>query len=223
MLHHHKKHWLFHATMWVCAFCVLGAFGFVSWKFQNENKWLVKEVNRLTAENGSVKGELSMCSKKKMGLEKSVEGIVEDQTKNVSSCDFLGNTCDSDSCIFSIENFGAVAGMAKLTGYFINHKRPSGYEENKIVDCPAFVVTNGPEPLVNDLLSWVEKGNTINRKNDKGQLILTINLDSLTSTDKQKISKSREGALVDINIVRNAGNDHGLPDCGSLVEVLRVQ
>jgi hypothetical protein len=81
MLHHHKKHWLFHATMWVCAVCVLLAFCFVSWKFSEENKWLVGEVDRLTSENKSKSQELSMCLDKKNNLEKSVDSLINDEIK----------------------------------------------------------------------------------------------------------------------------------------------
>lgn len=213
MLHHHKKHWLFHATMWVCAFCVLGAFGFVSWKFQNENKWLVQEVNRLTAENGNVKGELSMCAKKKMGLEKSVEGIVETEINADQQCEPIEGSCFADNCLFSVGPLStSVAGIAKLTGYFTKQTR-----EGK--DCSTFVVTAGPTSLTTDLLQA-----QYNSKNEKGQLVLDIDPTILPVLEKQKLTSSKENSQVNIHIVRIKRDSGGTtPLCNPLVELLRVQ
>lgn len=221
-LHRHKKHWLFHATMWVCAVCVLLAFGVVSWKLAQENRFLSEEVVRIKTESASMKSELSLCTKKKTGLEKSVEGIVEEKANEVSSCEVLSEFCETKSCLFSSDNLG-IAGIAEVKGYFIKHKREAGFEENKMVECSAFVVTEGPKPLVDDFLNLVDQGNTINYKNEKGQLVLTIDPETLPSPEKQKLMKSTENAMATIQIVRVAGFGRSLPACGSVVDLLRAK
>lgn len=211
-LHRHKKHWLFHASMWVCACCVLLAFGFVSWKFYNENRMLNNELNQLAAQSGNLKAELSACTKKKTGLEKSVEGIVETEI-STGQCQPIDGSCFGDNCLFSVGPLStSVAGIAKVTGYYAKQTRDG-------IDCSTFVVTEGPNALITDLLQA-----QYNSKNDKGQLVLDIDPTTLSAVEKQKLTRSRENSQVAVHVVR-IKSDHGgtAAACNPLVELLRVQ
>ncbi len=226
-LHHHKKHWLLHATMWVSALCVLIACGFVTWKFQSENKLLVQQMSLLLAENGNVKGELSICTKKKNGLEKSVEDIADIGAGDLNACATSGDTCNSDACLFSSTHFGQVAGAAKLTGYvskftgILKQSEDVGIDKDTPYECTLFVVTKGPELLISNALSTGGLGAT---KDEKGRVVFNIDPSTLPTDQKKKLMNSKESAPVDIDVLREATSlGFGPNPCYVGIDIYRVK
>lgn len=207
-LHRHKKHWLFHASMWVCAFCVLLAFGFVSWKFYDENRTLTNELNQLAAQSGNLKAELSSCTKKKTGLEKSVEGIVEENIASSGECKFEPNetSCNEQSCLFRVlseEGVTPLVGFISVKGHQVVFKgKVYDFEKDtfKDVECPAIAITSGPE-------FWMKERQSSLSADQPN----VIPLPPLSAEHKKKMNQSTKDrpVTVDAVISQPFGHDGG--------------
>lgn len=223
-LHRHKKHWLFHASMWVCAFCVLLAFGFVSWKFHYENKSLNQEVNRLMAESGNMKAELSSCSKKKTVLEKSVEGILEEKTHTTDGqFSLINNSCNEDACLFKENNEGYVAGIGLIKGYLTKDVVIMAHGNGEKTSCFKFVVTGGTDILVNYFKGLADSKYEDSYVYDKqGKMVIAVDPARVTLAEQNKLKRSSEKSPVELSVVRKIFDGQNYL-CDPFIGILNVK
>lgn len=213
MLHRHKKHWLFHATMWVCAVCVLLAFAAVSWKLSRENNFLFEELVRVKTEAASLKGELRLCSNKKAGLEKSVEGIVEENTGLQGSDVVEDGVCTKEGCLFRKD--GSVIGFNSFQGYLSKQIVADGLNEVNKAECSSFVVTNTNEELLKKFPEWY--------KNDKGQLIIIIDPAQLSTQNRQILTGSSEKKPVSLGVILREDHREVSQGCYTPVDLVSIK
>ncbi|MBI2029807.1 hypothetical protein HYT02_05300 [Candidatus Gottesmanbacteria bacterium] len=128
--------------------------------------------------------------------------------------------CNGDECLFQGNpEVGAVEGYGHLRGYFyllddVDHNGP--------VVCDTLVVTDGSQPLIDDLKAWVKRGNTINTINENEQLVANIYLDNLNLTDQQLITNSTSDNPVDLSVIRKTPEGRGAPACESFLDIIKV-
>jgi hypothetical protein len=127
--------------------------------------------------------------------------------------------CDKNGCLFEDKSNDAVIGYASLKGYFITYNKK---DRDVDVTCAALVIKSGNTKLIDNLIAWVKNGNSINRINDKGELLLNIDLSSLSESIQQKIKSSTESNLIDVNVIRILPRGMGAPGCTSFVDIIGV-
>jgi hypothetical protein len=133
----------------------------------------------------------------------------------------IDNRCDRRGCLFEDKGNDAVIGFAELEGYYTTYDKKDWGDED--VTCDAMVIQDGNTALVNSLTSWVKKGNAINTLNDKGELVLNIDLSSITENYQQRIKSSTEMNPIKLDVIRILPQGRGAPACASFVDIIAVK
>lgn len=130
------------------------------------------------------------------------------------------SSCNGNECLFQGNlGQGAVEGYGHLKGYFyllddVDHNGP--------VVCDTLVVTDGNQPLIDNLKEWVNNGNTMNSINENGQLVANIYLDNLSLEEQQFITSSTPDDPVDLSVIRKTPEGRGAPACESFLDIIKV-
>jgi len=127
--------------------------------------------------------------------------------------------CSDKKCLF--QGPEAVEGYGYLEGYYSTKKAIDWGDIP--VTCDVLVTAGGSEELINDLLGWVKKGNTINAVDNKGSLMVNISLESLSTNDKNLIKNSTFNNTVKLKVVRVTPQGRAASACGSFVDIIAVQ
>jgi len=94
------------------------------------------------------------------------------------------------------------------------------------VTCDTLVVTSingGDRSLIGEFIQWVKDGNAVNALDEKsGNLILNLDLDELSQTEKQKILSSTPQNTVELKVINTRSDGRGVPACYSFVQILEV-
>ncbi|KKU11732.1 MAG: hypothetical protein UX16_C0006G0012 [Parcubacteria group bacterium GW2011_GWB1_45_7] len=109
--------------------------------------------------------------------------------------------------------------IGPLSGYYIQEEEIA-WDEATL--CDNLIVTDGFEKLLGFYEYLIESGNTVDSKDSFGRLVVTLNLDNLTDTQKDLIKNSSADAPVDLTVRVKTPNGGGAPACYSFVEVLEV-
>lgn len=84
-------------------------------------------------------------------------------------------------------------------------------------------VTGGDKSLIDEFIQWVKDRNTVNAMDEKsGNLILNLDLNELSQTEKQKILPSTSQNTVELKVIDTRENGRGVSACHSFVKILKV-
>lgn len=203
-----KSSFLSNPVIIAVMFFVLGALisGVIAfWSQKQMLKAAVEEVKQYTkvkADYDKIKNDLNSC----------IEYGKEFTYKSIGGC-------SSEKCLF--QGSEAVEGYGYLEGYYSTKKATDWGDVS--VTCDVLVTTGGDEELINDLLGWVKKGNTINAADNKGNLMVNISIESLSAQDKNIIKNSTINNKVKLSVVRVTPQGRGAPACDSFVDIVAVQ
>ncbi len=179
----------------------------------NEIARLEKDVNKLMNKNSDLMMQMGGIEDQKEQLE---EKIKEDKIIK----------CDTNECLMSapLDN---VYGLAKVKGYYMQQERTetnpaSGEIEGKVL-CDRFIITGGPDKLIEDYLK--KAPSAFFDKNDDGQPIINISLSNLSDSGRELIKNSSIEDEVDITIFDRyqppAGHESASV-CTAGVDIFRV-
>lgn len=128
--------------------------------------------------------------------------------------------CNKSGCLFEDKSNSTVIGFASLSGYYTTYSKKDWGDVD--VTCDALVVTSGNTKLIGNLMAWIKQGNSINKLNDKGELVLNINLKSLSENIQQKIKSSSVSSLINLDVIRILPVGRGASACTSFVDIITV-
>lgn len=111
-----------------------------------------------------------------------------------------------DKCIFD-EFDDTSVGIGKLTGYY-----------NKD-ECDEFVVKSGTEKIIKSLRDWVKQGNTVNRIDDQGNLVINIDLVTVSKRTRDIIVKTNSENPIILNVFRKIPGGKGVGNCYSFINI----
>jgi hypothetical protein len=133
----------------------------------------------------------------------------------------IGGECNNENCLFAAEaNPDFLIGLATVSGYYVQLER-SAFERTK--RCDSFIITGGPLMIIQSLLSLIEHGNTVYIKNDLDQPIISLDLNTLTETEKQLLISSSASKPVSVVLLATNPSPQGAPVCFSHFEFLKVK
>jgi nitrate reductase NapAB chaperone NapD len=126
--------------------------------------------------------------------------------------------CNGEKCLY--EGRSAVEGYGYFDGYYSQLKQIFWNDEH--VTCDVLVVTGGSEELIEDLKAWVNRGNSVNKIDNEGKLIVNIDLEKLSPQDSNIIKNSNLNNPVKINLVRVTPQGGGASYCASFIDIVGV-
>lgn len=117
--------------------------------------------------------------------------------------------------------------MIRVTGYYESIVREGSTAETvvpqKTLVCPAFKVTSAPEFFQKAFKQLVERGNTVNRLDKEGRLVLAVSFNNLEALEIERIRRANRQQPVSLTLLKPVGPDGEIFECGSLFQVLRVE
>ncbi len=129
--------------------------------------------------------------------------------------------CNREECLLARADFPAgMLGIAHVRGYYSTIARAGMNGEQRM--CDAFTVVSGSKNLIERYLALVDSGNTLNSKNEAGQLVLTLSLDALSAAEREAITATTSLSPVNLLVMPLPAMGSGEEACYSPVEVLRV-
>lgn len=153
---------------------------------------------------------------------KTGEGNSEDdKNSNSGKTILINDECTMGGCLFEDKDGDAVVGFANLKGYYHAYKKLDWGDVE--VTCDAIIVTEGNAPLIDNLKNWIQKGNGLNRMSENGDLILNIDLSSLSPEDKSLIKSSTSERQAELYIIRPKVLGMGVSACTSLVQIVDIR
>lgn len=134
----------------------------------------------------------------------------------------LSQTCDSTECLFAAPaNSFYPEGYGLLKGYYHQYQ---GVDWGDVkVTCDSLLIIGGSEKLTQHFKNLVEMHNGINAVDEKGNLLVNINLADLSNNDKQKILNSSFSNPVDVGVIRFTPRGTEANKCFSFIDIVSVK
>ncbi len=182
---------------------VVGALlaGIVGMKFIN---------NQLTTENTQLKSQNQQLTTQ---LQAKPTAVPENPSGS------LPRGCSQSECLFLLEGSDWPVGIAALKGYYTRVQR-TAWGDTKM--CDSFVVTGGSPQLTQAFLTLVNGGNTVNSKNGQNQPIINLEIDALSTADRQKILTSTSAHPIELLTFSPLPLGKEVAPCFAFVEILKV-
>ncbi len=133
----------------------------------------------------------------------------------------LIDQCGVEQCLFKHPAEDSVEGFGKLVGYYVQTDRVDWGDAP--VKCDSFVVTDGSKALIDHFREWAEGGNGINRINDKGELVVNLDIENVNSDMQQEIKASKPGDTIELSVIRWTPVGRGASVCTSFVDIISVK
>jgi len=145
----------------------------------------------------------------------------ENIINNTKTYPLIGD-CNTNGCLFKDDENEATFGFAPLEGYFTTYDKKDWGDVD--VKCDAIVVTGGNDELIKNLKDWVERGNSINSINEKGEIVLNIDLQAIDEEYKDKITSSSESKPAHFDVIRMLPEQRGAASsCTSFIYIVAVK
>ena len=126
----------------------------------------------------------------------------------------LVDTCSAEQCLFEKE--GIPEGLASLEGYYFNYEAD---DWGTPTTCDGFVVTNGNETLIKHFNTWIDDGNSLNKRID-GKLVVNISLENLDEETKNIIKNSNTDSNIELNVVRITPVGRSASTCSPVIDIV---
>lgn len=182
--------------------------GITLWKMYSSTEMSLVSTN----ESEMMNGKVSQTD------ENRVDGNIP---VNGESMNLVDEECTIDGCLFEDKNNDAVVGFANIEGYYKTYDKLD-WGDVEVV-CDAIIVTGGNDALIDNFKKWIQDGNGLNSMSESGELILNINVSSLSPEDQSLIKSSTSENPVDLNIIRPKVLGTGVSACTSLVQIVDVK
>ena len=119
----------------------------------------------------------------------------------------------------------------EITGYYTSHdviRYPLDYDAARdpkpgTVTCSALLITDGDNEIVSKYKEIAKNGNTVNRLDSKGNLMLNIDLRRISQVDRDTILKSTSDSQVSIMVADIGGSGKDADYCSSFVNILSAK
>lgn len=140
----------------------------------------------------------------------------------------VGQSCRQDECLFiGLEADEPPLGIAALKGSYQTREVnfAVGPEPTPDIEsCDEFVVSEGPEELIQWFGDLIKIGNTVNRFTEQNQLAIGLYLEDLAASEQEVIRSSTSEAPVEIVVLIPTPPARGpLEKCMTWVEILDVR
>ncbi len=139
-----------------------------------------------------------------------------------------GGMCNQEACLFtSSASDEPPLGIATLRGFYQPNKRDFAMGPHPTPDievCDEFVITQGPDELIQWFTELIRIGNTANRITEQNQLAMSLYLETLGQQERDRIHSSTSTAPVEIVILVPTPPAYGpLSRCVTWIEILKVK
>ncbi len=111
--------------------------------------------------------------------------------------------------------------IGEFVGYYTNQKR-YWIENTGPYICDEFVILKGDSTITDYFKAMVEYGNSINRIDENGNLILAISLENISSEINTRVKRSTEVHPVQLTLKKKVQSGRGAPECYSFFDILSV-
>lgn len=153
-------------------------------------------------------------------LTRPVATSVSEQNEAFQS-EMASEDCDIGECLFNDKENNAVIGYATINGYYTKYTQKDWGDTQ--VTCEAFVIKDGSRALIDNFREWVKEGNSINKINDKGELVVNIDVEALPINIKSEIRASSSQKPINLAVIRNKPRGMGASGCFSFLEIIAVR
>ena len=130
----------------------------------------------------------------------------------------LIGSCSSKECLFANDE-KTIEGYAKLKGYY--HKYESDNFGTLMV-CDSLIVTGGSQALIDNFTYLIDEGNSLNKIDKNGNLLVNIKSNELSPIITQKIKSSNINNQIELDVIRKTPEGRGASTCTSFIEILSV-
>ena len=133
----------------------------------------------------------------------------------------IDNTCNPVQCLFieqAVEDAGYLdymMGTAQATGYYRTILQETIRDER--LTCPALTGTRAPRFFQKALRKLVEDGNTVNRTDKTGRLVLALSFERLTASEISRIKAATHSHPVSFTLFKPPPSERELPNYGWLI------
>jgi hypothetical protein len=111
---------------------------------------------------------------------------------------------------------------AVFVGYYTT-RNVIGVDGNEPETCSAFIVFKDDDPLFVYFSDMVKQGNTVNALDSKGNLILNVDLNAVSTATKEKLITSTSVVPITLNVQKRILHGKGASACASFVNILSIQ
>ena len=139
----------------------------------------------------------------------------------------VGERCDVSQWLFldlAAEAGGLddyMVGTARVTGTYRTVAREG--QTGAPLTYPALTVMTAPDFFLETFTELVARGNTVNHLDDRGQLVLALSFRGLDEQAAQIFEQVTSRRRLQLTLFKPPPTERGLPDCGSLFEILHVE
>ncbi|MCB9802983.1 hypothetical protein H6761_03130 [Candidatus Nomurabacteria bacterium] len=135
----------------------------------------------------------------------------------------VSDYCYYGDCLFQNEeeNNNYVFGLTTLKGWHFTRDSIGMGGDN--VTCDAFVIEEGPRPLVNFYRDIIESGNNFYNIDENGYFTININLNNLSDDERALILNSDSYHPIEMMIFQNPPLGKGEAACMSTVRILEIE
>jgi hypothetical protein len=187
---------------------ILGGIAVALYNYQSEESYDSEKYAKNIAESNSILNDEIASLKTEI---KSLEN------KNATSVEFLGN-CSLLECVFDHPN--GLLGSATIKGYY-SQRKVSPWDEIEI--CDVLVIEPNSTEFFNHYMNMVERGNSINYKDDQGNLLFSLDLSVLDENEQQKIRSATKDNPVELFVQTKMPRETSAPACHSFVNIISVK
>ncbi len=98
--------------------------------------------------------------------------------------------CDEKQCLFKGGSNDHLPSLGLVTLYGYYQQLEVELENLQKITCDYFVVTDGSAEFQREFFALIDFGNTVNRRNEAGQLVMGIDLRKLDPAEREKVIKA---------------------------------
>jgi hypothetical protein len=130
--------------------------------------------------------------------------------------------CDENQCLFKGrgDDFPISLGLVTLKGYY--QQMEVELDNLQKINCDYFVVTGGSAEFQREFLALIDFGNTVNRRNEAGQLVLGIDLRALDPIERDKVVTATAEQPVNL-IVLSPTPPASMGGCLTFINIIKVK
>lgn len=174
------------------------------------------------AESQKERAELSLQEAQAALLSKKISSQSA-QEAWAKGWNLVDGTCSGSLCLFENvydNGHSNILGITTIRGHYAQ-KEKSAWGETKT--CDTLVFSGGRPEFYDRFSDMVDQGNTVNSKDDDGNLMLNLSLELLSASDQQKITSSTKDNPVDLTVFLHLPKETGAPACFSFFNILQVR
>jgi hypothetical protein len=130
--------------------------------------------------------------------------------------------CDDKQCLFKggVDDFPISLGVVTLTGYY--QQLEVELDNLQKINCDYFIVTDGSTEFQREFFALIDFGNTVNRRNEAGQLVMGIDIRNLDPDEKDKVLNATTEQPVSL-VALSPTPPASMGGCLTFINILKVK